>query len=81
MGFEHAHQAFMQEHLDARTGERQARLRRGHNHGELLFLQQVWWPLKGNLTALHPEYEVLDWRNRSYFADFAWLPGYVKLLI
>lgn len=22
-----------------------------------------------------------DWRSRSYFADFAWLPGYVKILI
>lgn len=81
MGFEQAHQAFMQGHLDARTGERQARLKRGHSHAELLFLQQVWWPLKGNFVALHPEYEVLDWRNRSYFADFAWLPGYAKLLI
>jgi hypothetical protein len=23
----------------------------------------------------------MDWRGRSYFADFAWLPGYIKLLI
>ena len=80
MGFEQAHHVFMQQHLGWRTGERQARLKRGHNHGELLFLQQVWWPLKGNFDALHPEYEVLDWRNRSYFADFAWLPGHAKLL-
>jgi hypothetical protein len=37
-----------------------------------LFLQNVWWPLKGNLDHLHPEYEVMDWRGRSYFIDFAW---------
>lgn len=30
---------------------------------------------------LHPEYEVLDWRGRSFFCDFAWLNGAVKLII
>jgi hypothetical protein len=29
-------------------------------------------PLKGNLDRLHPEFEIADWRGRSYFADFAW---------
>ncbi|WP_379156766.1 hypothetical protein [Paenibacillus sp. sgz5001063] len=33
------------------------------------------------LQGLHPEYEVTDWRGRTYFADFAWMPRYVKLLI
>jgi hypothetical protein len=48
---------------------------------ERLFLKQVWWPLRGNFNHLHPEYEVLDWRRRPYFADFAWLPGSgVKLI-
>jgi hypothetical protein len=36
--------------------------------------------VQSSFQHLHPEYEVLDWRGRSYFADLAWLPGYVKLL-
>jgi len=81
MTFEEAHAAFINHHLAQRSGERRNRLERGHRHGEKLFLQNIWWLLHGNFTALHPEYEVLDWRGRSYFADFAWLPGYIKLII
>ncbi|CAH1211297.1 hypothetical protein PAECIP111892_03523 [Paenibacillus auburnensis] len=72
---------FIQYHLDARTGERKGRLERGHRHAETLFLQNVWWPLRGDFCDLHPEYEVLDWRGRSYFADFAFLPGTIRLLL
>ncbi|OKP98600.1 hypothetical protein A3849_10680 [Paenibacillus sp. P46E] len=82
MIFEEAHLQFIKGHLaDRPAGERRGRLERGHQHAETLFLRNVWWPLRGNFTGLHPEYEVTDWRGRSYFADFAWLPGYVKLLI
>jgi hypothetical protein len=81
MTFEKAHDAFIQYHLANRTGERRGRLERGHQHGDQLFLSNVWWPLQGNFDLLHPEYEVLDWRGRSYFADFVWLLGFVKLLI
>ncbi|WP_379130238.1 DUF559 domain-containing protein [Paenibacillus sp. sgz500958] len=81
MNFEETHEAYMIQHLARRTGERHGRLERGHRHAEVLFLRNVWWPLRGNLEHLHPEYEVSDWRGRSYFADFAWLPGYTKLLI
>jgi DNA-binding CsgD family transcriptional regulator len=80
MNYEQAHEAFMKQHLASRTGERRGRLERGHRHAEQLFLQNVWWPLRGDFCDLHPEYEVLDWRGRSYFADFAFLPGPVKLL-
>lgn len=71
---------FIRQHLAIRKGERRGRLERGHRHGESLFLRNVWWPLRGNFEDLHPEYEVLDWRGRPYFADFAWLPGFVKLV-
>ncbi|MBW4082111.1 hypothetical protein [Paenibacillus sp. S150] len=82
MEFEEAHLHFINGHLAARpAGERRGRLNRGHQHAEILFLRNVWWPLRGNFTGLHPEYELTDWRGRSYFADFAWLPGYIKLLI
>jgi hypothetical protein len=82
MSFEAKHVAWMDYHLEHRKGERRGRLERGHLHGESLFLRNVWWPLMGNFEHLHPEYEVLDWRGRPYFADFAWLPlpRYVKLL-
>ncbi|ASA24650.1 hypothetical protein [Paenibacillus donghaensis] len=80
MEFEQAHSNFMQQHLAGRAGERLGRLERGHHHAETLFLRNVWWPLMGHLEHLHPEYEVSDWRGRSYFADFAWLPGNVRLL-
>lgn len=81
MNVKEAHEAFIQAHLDNRSGERRGRLARGQNHAESLFLKQIWWILRGNFDHIHPEYEVLDWRGRSYFADLAWLPGYVKLLI
>ncbi|WP_236335092.1 DUF559 domain-containing protein [Paenibacillus auburnensis] len=82
MSFENAHQQFIAGHLAGRpAGERRGRLERGHQHAEVLFLRNVWWPLRGDLTKLHPEYEVIDWRGRSYFADFAWLPGHIRLLI
>jgi hypothetical protein len=72
--------AFIDHHIERRSGERRGRLERGHRHGEILFLKNVWRPLQGSFKDLHPEYEVTDWRGRSYFADLAWLPGYVKLL-
>jgi hypothetical protein len=81
MKYEDAQTAFIAHHLKRRRGERRGRLERGHLHGESLFLRNVWWPYRENMDNLHPEYEVLDWRGRSYFADYAWLPGYMKLLI
>ncbi|WP_342671695.1 hypothetical protein [Paenibacillus glacialis] len=78
--FEEAHTLFIQEHLSNRTGERHRRLDSGHGHAESLFLRNIWWPIQGHFQDLHPEYEVLDWRGRFYFADLAWLPGYAKLI-
>lgn len=79
--FEKAHAAFIRDHLRRRTGERKGRLERGHREAEKLFCRQVWWEVRGNFDHLHPEYEVLDWRGLSYFCDFAWLAGPVKLII
>ncbi|WP_255807645.1 hypothetical protein [Cohnella mopanensis] len=80
--FEQAYEKFMQAHIGQRSGERRGRLISRNFHGEKLFLQNVWWVLKGNLDDLHPEFEIMDWRGRSYFADFAWKPpGPISLLI
>lgn len=81
MDFAEAHSTFIQEHISSRKGERRDRLERGHRHAEQLFLQQVWWPLMGSFQNLHPEYEVMDWHGRAYYADFCWRPGQVMLLI
>lgn len=56
-------------------------MERGHQEAEKLFCHNIWWILQGNFDDLHPEYEVLDWRGRSYFCDFAWLTRVVKLII
>ena len=79
--FEEEHQVFLQHHLNRRSGERRGRLERGHNHGEILFLKNVWWPLYENFDGLHPEFEVADWRGRSYFGDLAYLKGHLKFII
>lgn len=81
MNYEQAYEEFIQMHLASRTGERRGRLERGHRHAEALFLHNVWWPLRGDFCNLHPEYEVLDWRGRSNFADFSFILGTVRLLI
>jgi hypothetical protein len=81
MSLREAHTAFIQSHLAKRSGERRSRLERGHAHAESLFAKSIWWPLKHSFTDLHPEYEVLDWRGNPYYADFAWLPGFIRLLI
>lgn len=74
MEFEEAHGLFIEQHLNARTGERKGRLVRGHKFAEKIFLQNVWWPLFESLEHLHPEYEVYDWNRKSQFLDFAFLP-------
>jgi len=82
MEFEQAYEAFMQSHVDRRSGERRGRLVSRNFHGEKLFLQNVWWPLKKSLDGLHPEYEIMDWRGRPYYADFAWRTpwGFIVLI-
>jgi len=82
MGYEDSHAAWIEGHLKRRMGERRGRLERGHGHSDQLFAKNVWYKLKGNFNHLHPEFEVMDWRGRSYFADFGYLLGdYLRLLI
>ena len=81
MEFENAHAAWINGHLERRTGERRARLARGHQYLEKTFVKNIWWPLRGNFENLHPEYEVLDWRGRPYFADHAYTPNSVRMII
>ncbi|MCH1627164.1 DNA-binding response regulator [Fredinandcohnia quinoae] len=76
MGFEKEYQAFLDAHLQARTGERLRRLQEGHNQAEMLFLKQVWWPLFHHFKYLHPEFEVDDFKDGKRYLDFAYIrPG------
>lgn len=81
MRYEEAHAKFIQDHLSRRTGERRNRLEIGHAHAEQLFCRNIWWEMAGNFDNLHPEYEIKDWRGRSYFADFALITLFLRLLI
>ncbi len=81
MSYEVVHEQFMKKHLASRSGERRGRLERGHRHAEQLFLRNVIWPLRGTLEGIHPEYEVPDWRGRSYFADFMLEIGLATIII
>lgn len=75
MGFAGEHDQWLNNHLKRRKGERLDALKRGHGYGNRLFVESVWWPLAGHFHGLHPEYEVKDWRGRSYFVDLLWKVG------
>ena len=81
MDFQKAYGIFMHDHLRNRTGERRGRLERGHGEAEALFCQNVWWPLRGHFRDLHPQFEVLDWRGRSYYCSFAFITSHLRLII
>ncbi|MBW4084607.1 hypothetical protein [Paenibacillus sp. S150] len=81
MGFAEEHVKWLEYHKNRRNGERLDRLKRGHGHGEQMFVERVWWPIFGHLEDLHPEYEVADWRGRPYFVDLVWKSGQVRLAI
>lgn len=49
--FEHMHTLFIEKHVENRSGERKARLLRGHSYGEKLLLQNVWWPYSAILIT------------------------------
>ncbi|WP_246021067.1 hypothetical protein [Paenibacillus lentus] len=78
MSFEIEHEKWISWHLSRRYGERKDALKRGHGYGNQLFAEKIWWPLVGHFQGLHPEYEVLDWRGRSYFVDFMWILGALR---
>ncbi|MFD0960120.1 hypothetical protein [Paenibacillus chungangensis] len=73
MSFEIEHEKWIVKHMSNRRGEQRDALSRGHGYGNRLFVEKIWWVLMGHFKDLHPEYEVKDWRGRSYFVDFMWI--------
>ncbi|WP_339279801.1 hypothetical protein NYE40_08900 [Paenibacillus sp. FSL W8-1187] len=81
MSFKAEHEKWIKGHLKRREGERKDALKRGHGYGNRFFAEKTWWPLVGHFHDLHPEYEVMDWRGRSYFVDFMWIVGTLRFAI
>lgn len=79
MEFEKEYQPFLNVHRQARTGERLRRLEEGHQHAEILFLKQVWWPLFRHFQYLHPEYEVDDFKDGKRYLDFAYIRPSIRI--
>lgn len=80
MSFEIEHEKWIKYHLSQRHGERRDALKRGHGYGNRMFAEKIWWTLMGHFAGLHPEYEVKDWRGRSYFVDFIWILGRLRFV-
>lgn len=80
MSYSVEHERWIKRHKALRKGERLDALKRGHGYGNQLFAKLIWWPLVGHFLGLHPEYEVKDWRGRSYFVDFMWLIGSMRIV-
>jgi very-short-patch-repair endonuclease len=80
VSFQTEHDKWIGHHLKRRKGECLDALKRGHGYGNRLFAERIWWPMVGHFTGLHPEYEVKDWRGRSYFADFMWIVGASRIV-
>ncbi|WEK55188.1 MAG: hypothetical protein P0Y55_03735 [Candidatus Cohnella colombiensis] len=80
MSFQSEHEKWLKQHLAKRKGEPLDALKRGHGYGNQLFVERIWWTLVGHFLELHPEYEVRDWRGRSYFVDFMWIVGAIRIV-
>jgi predicted transcriptional regulator len=71
--FEKQYQLWMTEQRNKRSGEALRRLNEGHGESEKLFIKEIWWPTIGSLEFLQAEYEVVNYRDGSYFLDFAYI--------
>jgi very-short-patch-repair endonuclease len=77
MDFDEAYKEFITKHQDAATPNRARRLKNGLQFAEQAFLQEVWWPAFRSFDALHPEYEVRDFKEGYRYIDFAYIqPGF-----
>jgi hypothetical protein len=79
--FDQIHREWLDSHLQRRRGERRRRLQEGHNHAEKAMLRHVWWPSFGHFQHLHPEYEVIDFREGPRYLDFAYIRPPVRIAI
>ncbi|MCD9024584.1 DNA-binding response regulator [Cohnella silvisoli] len=71
--FEQHYEQWLAQQRKLRKGESLRKLDEDHGHSEKLFLQELWWPVFGNLDFLHAEHEVPNSRNSSYYLDHAYI--------
>lgn len=71
--FDRLYAAWLAEQARGRTGEALRRLTEGHGESEKLFAQDIWWPLRGNFDFLFAEYEVRNYRDSSFYLDYAFV--------
>lgn len=81
MSYEGDFNSWFDEHLKRRSGENKRRLMEGLGYESKLFLEKVWWPAFTQFDHLHPEYELVDFRDGRRYLDFAYLCDPVRLAI
>ncbi|THF77329.1 DNA-binding response regulator [Cohnella fermenti] len=72
--FESEYAEMMARAVKESRGERKRRLLEEHGIAEKI-LAYVWWQAVGSLKHLHPEYEIMDLRGTTRYADYAYLPS------
>ncbi|WP_067624440.1 hypothetical protein [Alicyclobacillus acidiphilus] len=81
MAFDEDYKEFLEWHRNRRSGERRRRLIAGMGHAEELFLRAVWWRTFRHFSNLHPQYEILDYREGYRYLDFAYIQPHFHVAI
>jgi len=81
MSFQHSVEAWVKNHQNIRKGERFRRIAKGLGYAEKLFLEKVWFPMFGHMDHLHPEYEVVDFKDSYRYIDFAYIHHLLRIAI
>ncbi|CAM3533200.1 DNA-binding response regulator [Paenibacillus lupini] len=81
MSYEEVYESWFHDHLKRRVGENKRRLLEGHSHEGQLFLQKVWFPAFSQFDYLHPEFEIVDFRDGKRYLDFAYIRSPLRLAI
>jgi very-short-patch-repair endonuclease len=81
MRFEDAYNAFIEFHSGRRTGQAAERIKDGLNFAEMTFVENVWWPAFHAFDALHPEYQIHDFKDGCRYIDFAYIQPNFRLAI
>jgi very-short-patch-repair endonuclease len=79
--FENAYDAFIKFHAKRRSGQEAERIKLGLKHAEKMFVETVWWAAFHNFNALHPEYEIRDFKDGHRYIDFVYLQPHFRIAI
>jgi hypothetical protein len=81
MEFQSAHERWIAEHSERRTGNRLRMLEERHRYLEKALVEKVWWPAFGTLEGAHPEYEVFDYDGGRRYIDLAYKPTTLRIAV